>query len=77
MWNFNRLSEKLKNRQDQIICRRCGLFHKKTLIACPNCGGLTDDEVKELVTRRAAFRLGLGRWMMIGAAIIFILMLFV
>lgn len=77
MWQFHRISERLEQRKHQVVCHRCGLLYQKILDACPHCAGLTDDEVKQLVTQRARFRLGLGKVMMVGAIMIVVLLIII
>lgn len=78
MFNLIKLiEEKIKHRATLKICSRCNLFYKKTLDTCPHCYALDDETLLREKARRSYFRLNLGKSMLLGAAIVFVLMLLI
>lgn len=60
-------------------CERCRLHHPRSLERCPHCSDLPDNQLEELRRRVGGAHAGnarLGRWLLIAAAIL-LLVLFV
>jgi len=77
LWLADKVSKLQEKRKKQKKCERCGLFYFKTEEQCPHCSALKDHQVKKALTKRANFRLGLGKTMFIVAILIIVLMLLI
>ena len=74
LWLFERLRQKRQWLKRHRKCERCGGYYRKELQACSLCSDLTDARLQEIIGKRRAFRMTLGKGMMIGAALILFLM---
>jgi len=77
LWLSDKVSKLQEKRKKQNKCERCGLFYFKTEEKCPHCSELKDHQIKQALTKRANFRLGLGKGMFIVAVVIIVLMLLI
>ena len=73
-WITHRVSNLSAHLENQKKCIRCGLLYRKVLDKCDHCGHLTDFELKTLIQQREAFRLNLGKSMILGAFVVVLLM---
>jgi len=78
MWYLlESLQEKINERKQQKLCKRCGLLYKKVIENCPHCYHVEDYKLKLLLKKRAYERISIGKGMFYGAlAIILIMFLF-
>lgn len=77
LWLGDRASKLQERRKKQNKCGRCGFFYFKTEEICPHCSELTDHQVKRALSKRAGFRIGLGKGMFLAAVLIIVLMLLI
>lgn len=77
MWLFHTLEEKIQRRKFQKVCVRCGILYLKTCEECPHCSEIKDYNLKLLLKERAKFRVGLGKFMLFGAAVIMAFLLLI
>ena len=59
--------------QKHARCPRCNSYYPKTLAQCSVCSHLPDAELAAIVRQRRAFRISLGKSMLIGAIFLIIL----
>ncbi len=76
-WLIHKLKKNNQQRINQQKCRRCGLLYLKVLDNCPHCSGVNDQELKILLRKRAKFRVGIGKAMIIGALAIMLLLVLI
>lgn len=74
LWLFERVRERARFLREHRRCRRCGLYYKKLLPACNFCSELSDTELQQAIGRRRAFRMTLGKGMMLAAVLILLVM---
>lgn len=74
-WIIKRVEEENKRLLGSICCVRCKTYYRKELEACPACSGLTDETLTEALKERKGFRVSLGKMMMIGAVLFFIIVM--
>ena len=74
-WLSDRLAARANFHREHHKCNRCGLYFRRELAACDICSGLSDEQLQRAVKQRKAFRLGLGKGMMLGAVLILLIML--
>ena len=76
LWLYERIKEQTKNLRGLICCIRCKTYYRKELEKCPACSGLTDQVLAETLKERKGFRVSLGKMMIIGAVLFFIVVIF-
>ena len=76
-WLGERIRKKTEKLKHDSQCERCGRYYPDKLESCNFCAQLSDAELKTVLGAHRKFRAGIGRWMLIGAASILILMLLV
>jgi D-arabinose 5-phosphate isomerase GutQ len=75
MWyQIKDIEAKIKRRASQQVCTRCGFYCPKKNSSCHHCSGMSDEEVLRNLARKKHFRVGMGKSMFIGAALILLLM---
>jgi len=75
MWyHIKSIEERIKHRATLQACPRCGFYFPKKQQTCHHCAGMSDQEVVSYLARKKRFRMGLGKYMFIAAAVIVLLM---
>lgn len=75
LWLFEKVKKHQKYLSEHLRCSRCGMYYKKTLATCNRCEGIPDSELRILLENRAKNRVGIGKMMLVGAVVIFVLLL--
>jgi len=71
-WKSMNHRRQLKRRR----CERCGLYYSEKLDSCAHCGTLDEAGLQKLKARIASqqnSRVKLGRWFVLGAAVLVVL----
>lgn len=74
-WLLDRVRQKAEFLKQHRKCKRCGLFYSKENDLCNNCSDLSDEQLELAVRKRKAFRMTLGKGMMLVALLIFLLLI--
>ena len=72
---FERVKQKTDKLKNFVKCNRCGQYFHKDHDRCNICAHLGDVELNRVIKKRRAFRMTLGKYMFIGAAIILLVMI--
>ncbi len=75
LWLYERIRQQTEKLKDHIKCNRCGVYFHKDHGTCNICSQLNDDELKTAIDKRRTFRMTLGKYMFIGAALTLLAML--
>ncbi len=73
-WLFERVRRKAEKLKDHVKCNRCGQYFHTDHERCNHCSNISDAELSGMLEKRRAFRMTLGRYMFIGAALILLVM---
>lgn len=74
-WLGHRLNRRREHRKTLKRCDRCQSLYDLHLEECPYCSGLSNLALQRQLEKRASFRLGLGKVMLLAALIIVIIMI--
>ena len=78
MWYFAKLlEEKIRKRNNQRFCDRCGLLYDKSEDECPRCTGISDQKLEILLKQRKSYREGLGKFMYLAVVVLMIILFIV
>lgn len=77
MWLFHNLQEKIEQRKLKKICERCEILYFKAAAECPHCSEIEDYKLILLLKKRARFRMGLGKAMLLSSVVILLFLLFI
>jgi len=69
-WLIQKLEEDLRKRRSLTMCKICGLLYNKVLKECSHCSGIDEVKLVDLLKKRAKFRIGLGKGMIVGALVV-------
>lgn len=76
LWQKERIDALKEKRKNQLKCERCSFFYDKTLESCPHCSGLKDYQLTLLLKKRLNERMSIGRYMLVAAVLIMLLIYF-
>ena len=77
LWFVEFLEKETKRLRGLICCVRCKSYYRKELEVCPVCSETTDEDLRDALQERKAFRDSLGKIMIIGAVLFFIVVMVV
>jgi len=77
LYLLHNLKDKLRERKNQSLCKRCGLVYNKTLDNCPHCYHINDHTLKLQLKKRANERINLGKGMVLGAILLIFIMIII
>lgn len=74
MWYFAKIvDEKIKKRNNQQFCERCGQLYDIFEDECPRCTGVSDQNLEILLKQRKGYRVGLSKLMYLAIVVLFII----
>ncbi|MES9834731.1 MAG: hypothetical protein ABW139_21065 [Candidatus Thiodiazotropha sp. DIVDIV] len=78
MWYFAKiLDEKIRKRNNQQFCERCGLLYDIYEDECPRCTGISDQKLEIVLKQRKGYRVGLGKLMYLAIAVLMIVIFYI